>query len=216
MSQRVWHPAHPGETVQQGSSLPYPGPSFPSREQRLTDGCHELHVSCPFSFSSHQACKAQQASSLGGAGQPPWLPRGCGSSSFLPFPRSWGRPAQQPHLKRQERQHWQGQENTSTQVEKRLRKEGFGHCMQHTSAAIVCCLAQPQLLAELGAGQGSLMVTRHKLMFSHIAHTTWTAFPLQLFLLAQFQISFSSWDPVCDATMKTVSSRSGIRCFLSR
>lgn len=155
MSHWVWHPTDHGQTVQQGSSLPYPAPSFPRGKQRLTDGCHELHISCPFSFSSHQACKAQEALSLEeGAGQPPQLPQDYGSISFLPFPRSWWRPAQQPHLKRQERQYCQGQKNITTQVEKR----GLGHCpsMQHSRAATVCCLALLQLFAELGTGEGTI------------------------------------------------------------
>lgn len=75
------------------------------------------------------------------------------------------------------------------------------------SSAWLC----PSSLQNWGLVKGlSLMVAHHKLMFSHIAHTRWTAFPLQLFLLVQFQIPFYSWGPVCDAAMKTVLSRNGI------
>lgn len=40
--------------------------------------------------------------------------------------------------------------------------EGLGHCMQHSRTAIVCCLALPQLFAELALLKGwSLMVAHH-------------------------------------------------------
>lgn len=38
VSQRVWHPTDHGESAEQGSSLPYPAPSFLSGKQSLTDG----------------------------------------------------------------------------------------------------------------------------------------------------------------------------------
>lgn len=63
-------------------------PSLPSEEQRTTDGCHELHISCPFAFSSQQACKGQQELSLEGPAGP--NPLSCHmavvASAFFPSP----------------------------------------------------------------------------------------------------------------------------------
>lgn len=62
--------------------------SLPSDEQRPTNGCHELHISCPFPFASQQAGKARQALSLKGLAG--FSPLSCHmavvASSLFPFP----------------------------------------------------------------------------------------------------------------------------------
>lgn len=58
-------------------------------------------------------------------------------------------------------------------------------------------------LGRTGAGEGTVSDGIPQAHFFSHTHTTWTAFPLQHSLLAQFQTPFSSWHLVCDATMKT-------------
>lgn len=188
-------------------------------ESSITDGCYELHISCPFPSSSHQACKAQQALSLEGGGcwpTPPaatWLWQH--QLSSLPHELVKTCSAATPE---KAREYCQGQKNTTTQVEKRLGKvRGLDTACSTQGLPLSAAWLCPSSLQNWGLVKGlPLMVAHHKLMFSHIAHATWTAFPLQLFLLAQFQTPFSSWHPVCDAAMKTVSSKNGIWCLLSR
>lgn len=107
------------------------------------------------------------------AGQPPQLPHDYGSISLLPFHRSWWRPAQQPHLKTQERQYCQGQKNTTTQVEKRLGKVRRLDTTCSTQGLLLSAAgALPQLFAELAAGEGTIPdgSTPQTHGFSHCPH----------------------------------------------
>lgn len=110
MSQRVCTQLTVGKLYSSSLSC-----SLLSKWRAETHRCPAAHLLSFFIFQP----SGLQGSAVG-AGQPTQLPHEYGSISFLPFPRSWWRPAQQPHLKMQERQYFQGQKNSITQAEKSL------------------------------------------------------------------------------------------------